>query len=115
MAKGKVLSLDIGAKFEDEDFSIKKKPQKTTSKSTSLLLPEKHQLVFKREKRRGKPITLVGEFSLTKENLINLSKKLKKKLGVGGTISENWLEFQGELQDKLRELLKEESFKFKRC
>ena len=114
MAKGKKLSLDIGAKFEDNDYSVKQKPQKKSNTNTQVIEPSKHQLVFKREKRRGKPVILVGEFFITKDNLLTLSKKIKKRVGIGGTVSENWLEFQGEVQEKLKPLLEQEGFKLKR-
>ena len=95
MSRGEKLSLNIGAKFEDTNYLIKQK------------------LVFKREKRRGKVVILVGEFFLSKDDLQNLSKKIKKKLGIGGTVSENWLEFQGEVKEKLKPILIEEGFKIR--
>ena len=69
--------------------------------------------MFQREKRRGKAVILVGEFCLSKDDLQNLSKKIKKKLGIGGTVSENWLEFQGEVKEKLKPILIQEGFKIR--
>ncbi len=115
MPRGEKLSLNIGAKFEDTNYSIKQKPKKNSiiKSSGEIIEPNKHQLVFKREKRRGKPVILVGEFSLSKDDLQNLSKKIKKKLGIGGTVSENWLEFQGEVKEKLKPILIENGFKIR--
>jgi len=40
-------------------------------------------------------------------------KSLKKKLGCGGSYKENFMEFQGELKEKIRPLLVDVGFKFK--
>ena len=70
-------------------------------------------LLFKKEKRRGKVVTLVGEFQLKKEDANATLKTLKKKLGCGGSFKDGWMEFQGELKDKLRELLLKDGYKFR--
>lgn len=76
--------------------------------------PAQHQLVFKREKRRGKPVIITGPFHLEKTDLQTLLKRIKKKMGTGGTAKEEWLEFQGECQEKLRATLETEGFRFKK-
>jgi translation initiation factor 1 len=40
-------------------------------------------------------------------------KRLKKKLGSGGSYKAPWMEFQGECADSLRGLLEAEGFRFK--
>jgi len=112
MSRGKKLDIFIGANIDDgwSEVQIPKK----TSHINEILLPAKHFLVFKREKRRGKVVTLVGELHLSKEDTNATLKLLKKKLGCGGTYKEGWMEFQGELQEKLRTLLTDEGFRFKR-
>ena len=55
----------------------------------------------------------IGEFQLPKNDSTAILKTLKKKLGCGGSFKDGWMEFQGELKDKLRELLVEEGFRFK--
>jgi len=112
MSRGKKLDIFIGANIDDS-WSEVQAPKKT-SHTNEILLPAKHFLVFKREKRRGKVVTLVGEFHLSKEEANATLKLLKKKLGCGGTYKEGWMEFQGELQAKLRTLLSDEGFRFKR-
>ena len=112
MSRGKKLDLFIGADFDD-GWSEVQTPKKSKT-SSEILEPAKHFLVFKREKRRGKVVTLVGEFHLKKDSANAVLKRLKKKLGCGGTYKENWMEFQGEVQQKLRELLTQEQFRFKK-
>ena len=111
MSRGKKLDLFIGADIDDSWAEIQT-PRKTKI-SDEILEPSKHFLVFKKEKRRGKTVTLVGEFQITKEDSTALLKSLKKKLGCGGSLKDGWMEFQGELKDKLRELLVKDGFRFK--
>jgi len=83
----------MGADFGDEWSSDNKnKPAKKIS--TEVKTPEKHQLHFAKEKRRGKVVTIVKPFCLDKTILQALLKTLKKKLGTGGTVKEDSLEFQ---------------------
>jgi len=111
MSRGKKLDLFIGAEIEDGWAEVQT-PRKTTI-STEIVEPKKHFLLFKKEKRRGKTVTLVGEFQLTKEDATALLKSLKKKLGCGGIYKDNFMEFQGEMKEKLRELLVSEGFRFR--
>jgi len=50
---------------------------------------------------------------LEKKTLQALLKSLKKKLGTGGTVKEDTLEFQGELQVQLKPILEEMSYRFR--
>lgn len=79
------------------------------------LEPHQHQLYFRKEKRSGKTVTVVAKFFLNKNELEDLHKKLKKSLSVGGTIrfEDHEIEFQGDCETKLRELLPKYKFKFK--
>mgnify|MGYP005847656425 CR=1 FL=1 len=111
MNRGKKLDLFIGAEIED-GWAELQSPRKTAL-SSEILEPKKHFLLFKKEKRRGKTVTLVGPFFLSQEETNLLLAKLKKRLGCGGAYKENFMEFQGELKEKLRELLIDETFRFK--
>lgn len=112
MSRGKKLNIFIGADIDDSWAEVQS-PRKTKI-SNEILEPSKHFLVFKKEKRRGKTVTLIGEFQMPKEDVTATLKILKKKLGCGGAYKEGWMEFQGELKDKLRELLSNEGFRFKK-
>ncbi|WP_297444018.1 translation initiation factor [Sulfurimonas sp.] len=111
MSRGKKLDLFIGANIDDAWAEVQT-PRKSKI-SHELQEPAKHFLVFQKEKRRGKTVTLVGEFHLAKDELNAVLKSLKKKLGCGGSVKDNWMEFQGELKDKIRPLLVEKNFRFK--
>lgn len=110
MSRGKKLDLFIGADIDDSWAQVES-PRK--SKIAEILEAQKHQLHFAKEKRRGKTVTLVGEFFLSKEDAATTLKILKKKLGCGGSYKENYMEFQGELKEKLRPLLVALDFRFK--
>ena len=111
MSRGKKLNLFIGADIDD-GWSQVQTPSKSKI-SNEILEPSKHFLVFKREKRKGKVVTLVGAFQLSKDDASKLLKSLKKKIGCGGMYKDNFMEFQGELQVKLKELLVKDGFRFK--
>lgn len=112
MSRGKKLDLQIGSELGNNDWALVS--EKRESDIAEEKEASKHQLVFHKEKRRGKAVTLVGPFFLEKDGLKDLLKNLKKKLGCGGTVNEDFLEFQGDIQPKLKELLEGMAFRFKR-
>jgi len=111
MSRGKKLDLFIGADFNDSWAEVQS-PRKSKI-AHEILEPSKHFLHFSKEKRRGKTVTLVGEFHLSKEDAAATLKTLKKKLGCGGAYKDGFMEFQGELKEKLRPLLISLNFRFK--
>jgi len=111
MSRGKKLDLFIGTDIDD-GWNEVQTPRKSTIQDENKE-PSKHQLFFAKEKRRGKVVTLVGEFFMPKDEVTKVLKLLKKKLGCGGAYKDNMMEFQGDLKDKIRPLLVNEGFKFK--
>ena len=104
--------FEMGADFGDEWSSDNKdKPSKKISTETRA--PEKHQLHFAKEKRRGKVVTIVKSFYLDKTTIQALLKTLKKKLGTGGTVKDESLEFQGDIPELLRKHLEALGYRFK--
>ncbi len=105
--------FEMGADFDDEWSSDNKdKPSKKVS--TEVKTPKKHQLHFAKERRRGKVVTIVQPFCLDKATLQALLKTLKKRLGTGGTIKEDSLEFQGDIPELLRKHLEALGYGFKK-
>ena len=109
MSRGTKLSLDLGASW-GEGWSME--AEKTT-KTLTLLEPSAHRLVFQKEKRKGKAVTLVGPFSLNEEDAQKTLSTLKKSLACGGAYKEGWMECQGDISTKVREHLEKLAFKFK--
>lgn len=111
MSRGKKLDLFIGANIDDSWAQVQT-PRKSVIADEEIE-PSKHSLHFAKEKRRGKTVTLVGEFFLSKEDANATLKILKKKLGCGGSYKDNYMEFQGDLKKKIRPLLVNLKFRFK--
>ena len=103
----------MGANFGD-DWSADNKDKPTNKVSIEIKEPNKHQLHFGKEKRRGKVVTIVKPFYLAKSDLHALVKTLKKKLGTGGTIKEDSLEFQGDIPNQVRKHLEVLGYGFKK-
>ncbi len=107
------MDIKIGSSLDnDKSWSsdTKKKIKEILKEKKA---PNEHSIVFKMEKRRGKPVSIMGPFFIPQIELKDLCKKIKKKLGSGGTCKDEWMEFQGECRDKLKELIKKEGFRTK--
>ncbi len=109
MAKGEKLSFDLGASWDDGW----KLEEEKNSKIVVFLAPLEHRLVFQKEKRQGKVVTLVGPFSLGDTDAQKTLSALKKSLACGGAYKEGWMEFQGEIAPKVRDQLEKLGYKFK--
>lgn len=110
MSKGTKLSLEIGGTWNDGwNLETQNKP-----KIQIIEEPSKHALVLQKEKRRGKMVSLVGPFYLSDEEAQKTLTLLKKRLACGGTYKEGWMEFQGDIGPKIREVLEGLSFRFKK-
>lgn len=84
-----------------------------TCTQNEILPPSKHHLYFKREKRKGKIVTLVGEFFCEDATIKDVVAKLKKTLGCGGSYKEGFIEVQGEHEEKIYHCLENFGYKFK--
>jgi len=105
--------FEMGSKLDfDKSWDVEKSPSQNKIKETKAR--NQHALVFKKEKRRGKIVSLVGEFFIPNAEIKALCKVFKKQLGTGGTSKEGWMEFQGECQEKLKQLLKQQGFRTKK-
>lgn len=80
------------------------------------LPPEKQRLIVRidRRQRAGKQVTLIEGFVGTQEDLAALAKTLKTKCGVGGSAKDGEITIQGDLRDKVVELLTRLGYKAKR-
>ncbi|MGL4228913.1 MAG: translation initiation factor [Tannerellaceae bacterium] len=73
---------------------------------------EKQPLKIQLDKRNrgGKAVTLVTGFVGTEEDLVELGRWLKVKCGVGGSAKDGEMIVQGDLRQKVLELLKKEGY-----
>ena len=60
--------------------------------------------------RGGKAVTVVYDLPRNAVFLKTLARELKQACGAGGTIQEDTIEIQGDLRDRIRELLVKKGF-----
>ncbi len=65
------------------------------------------------KKRKGKTVTLVEGFVGSKDDLNALGKLLKSKCGVGGTAKDGEIIVQGNLKQKVADILTKEGYSIK--
>lgn len=78
--------------------------------------PSRQRLVVRidRRQRAGKQVTLVEGFKGTSDDLATLARTLKTKCGVGGTAKDGEITVQGDLRDKVVEILQNLGYNAKR-
>lgn len=81
------------------------------------LAPGKQDLRVWRDSksRAGKTVTLVKGFIGTPEDLKDLEKLLKNKCGVGGTSKDGEVVIQGDMRDKIHDILKAAGYGVKKA
>ena len=80
------------------------------------LPPQQQQLKVSLDKsgRAGKQVTLVSGFVGSADDLNDLAKMLKSRCGVGGSVKDGAVLIQGELRDKVVEILIREGYRARR-
>jgi len=94
---------NYGFSFDDEAQEETLEPYKQTLR-----------ILIDRKQRKGKSVTLVEGFVGATDDLKDLGKLLKSKCGVGGSVKDGSIMIQGELRDKVMEILKAEGYIVKR-
>ncbi len=99
-------------------FSTNPDFQYTTAgeEEAETLPPSRQNLVvgIDRRNRGGKQVTLVSGFVGRADDLKELGRTLKTKLGVGGSAKDGAITIQGDFRDKVVELLRSLGYKAKR-
>lgn len=100
MSKNKLVYSTNPDILKEDPLYIKKLPNK---KQTLKIYKEK-------KGRSGKTVIIITGFIGLKEDLKTLSKFLKTKCGVGGTVKEKDIIIQGDIQEKIISILKKEGY-----
>ena len=106
----KLNSFEDLASLVSKEFKIKKQ-----SKSENVLVKQNLEVHYSVKGRAGVPVIIVKGFENTiSEQLKDLAKSIKKKLGTGGSIKNNELFFQGDKRDKIISILESKDHTVKR-
>ena len=90
--------------------------QKEGSVEEETLPPAKQRLIvgIDRRNRGGKQVTLVSGFVGKAEDLKELGRALKTRLGVGGSAKDGEITVQGDFRDKVVSILQQMGYQAKR-
>ena len=101
---GFVFSTNSDFEFEDHN------------EEEETLSPRQQKLIARLEKkgRGGKTVTIVEGFVGAEDDLKDLAKTLKNKCGTGGSVKDGDIIMQGDIRDKVVEILKKESYNVKK-
>ena len=81
----------------------------------NVLLPKDQHARVRREKRRGRQVTVIAGLDPSATDLPALCKELRRSLGAGGTVTEGEIEVQGDHCDAVMALLVERGYPAKRA
>lgn len=98
-----------------DEAGFDRKQKKTKNSSQKEVRPTEMTLEIKREKkgRGGKEVCVIYAIEPGHDYFKNLTKKLKRHCGSGGTFKGDSIEVQGDHRDKIRAFLEELGFKVK--
>ena len=68
------------------------------------------KLRVEKKGRGGKTVTVVYDLPRNAPFLKDLSQELKRSCGTGGTVVDDTVELQGDLRDRVREVLQKKGF-----
>ena len=68
------------------------------------------KLRVEKKGRGGKTMTVVFDLPRNEAFLVALSRDLTRACGTGGTVSEDTVELQGDVRDRVRDLLREKGY-----
>lgn len=71
-----------------------------------IVLPAEQPARVRREKRRGKLVTVIDGLDPEASDLGGLLKQLRSKLATGGTVAAGMIELQGDHRDRVVEFLR---------
>ena len=94
----------------DYDYQYQQEEQANTLPAAQQRL----RVIIDKSGRAGKQVTLISGFVGTADDLAKLAKLLKTKCGVGGSAKDGEIVIQGDVREKVSQLLQKEGYKVSR-
>ena len=95
------------------EFSNNTITDKDVKEEVCIRKPKKLKIHKEKKGKKGKTVTIISDFGPqnTSQN-IELLKKLKIYCGIGGSLNEQGIQLQGDMQDKVKIFLRKEGYCF---
>lgn len=100
--------------FPDHHFDESKGEFSSTPEKELFIQDDPIICKYEKKGRNGKPVTILENYNGAEEDLKQLAKEIKSKLGVGGSAKDGIIVIQGNYRDKIMDILKEKGFSVKR-
>ena len=113
MAKKNKFKNRVGVVYStSDDFEY----EEDSNQEEDTLAPQQQDLRVSLDKknRKGKKVTLVTGFTGLTKDLETLGKLVKTKCGVGGNVKDREILIQGDLRDKVVQILEKEGYRVKK-
>ncbi|UJH91614.1 translation initiation factor [Antarcticibacterium sp. 1MA-6-2] len=114
MAKKKMGLEDLGGMVFSTNSDFVPDGEQEQEQETPSPHAQNLEAHFSSKGRGGKTVTVIKGFEGREEDLISLGKDLKKKCGVGGSVKDGEIIIQGDVREKVMQLLKEQGYRVKR-
>ena len=98
----------------DKIVSRKGGPEQRSSRAASPASQESVRVRLERKGRGGKTVTLIEGIRMSAEDNVELLKRLKTRLGAGGSLKNDVFEIQGDHRDVIMTLLQDMGYRAKR-
>jgi len=90
----------------DYEYEYDNKEEENTLEASK----QKLRISIDKKQRKGKTVTLISDFVGTEDDIKNLGKLLKSKCGVGGSVKNGSILIQGDLREKIKNILISEGY-----
>lgn len=101
--KGILYSTNPDFEYEYEDNKLERLPNEQ----------QKLEIWIDKKNRAGKVCVLIKKFIGSEEDLKSLGRKIKNKCGTGGSVKKGEIIIQGDIRNKVIEILKKEGYSTK--
>lgn len=87
----------------------------TVQENNKISQSQRLNVVTDKKQRKGKTATIIEGFTIPKEEVEDLARKMKQKFGVGGSVRDGEILIQGDYKKEVIEFLNNLNFKTNKC